>query len=149
MSYDDLRKGRFSNPGYIYSITTVTQNRSLYFLKIDIGRLVVCEMKRLHDEGEVRSIAWVLMPNHLHWLFQLGEQGDLAQVIKSFKARSARRVNKALGRKGTLWQRAYFDHAIRKEENIREIARYIISNPIRAGLVSNIGNYSLWDAVWL
>jgi len=149
MSYDELRKGRGSRPSQIYSTTTVTQNRLPCFLDISVGRLVVSEMRRLHAEDEVISIAWTLMPDHLHWLFQLGEQRGLAQVMKSFKARSARRVNEALNKTGALWQRAYYDHAIREDEDIRKIARYIISNPLRSGLVSDIGKYSLWDAMWL
>jgi len=70
-------------------------------------------------------------------------------VMKSFKTRSAKRINEALNRTGALWQRAYYDHAIREDEDIRKIARYIISNPLRSGLVSDIGKYSLWDAMWL
>jgi len=116
---------------------------------MSIGRIVVGEIKRLHDQDAILSIAWVLMPDHLHWLFQLGEKLDLAQAMKSFKARSARQVNLALKRRGALWQRAYYDHAIRKDEDVREVARYIIANPLRAGLVSEIGKYPLWDAIWL
>ena len=48
-----------------------------------------------------------------------------------------------------LWQTGYYDHAIRKDEDIQAIARYIVANPIRAGLVTKVGDYSHWDAVWL
>ena len=49
----------------------------------------------------------------------------------------------------SLWQRGYHDHAVRKEENIREIARYIVANPLRAGLVRSLKDYPYWNAVWL
>jgi hypothetical protein len=49
----------------------------------------------------------------------------------------------------TLWQPNYYDHAVRYDEDIKVIARYIVANPLRANLVENIGDYSLWDAVWL
>ena len=89
------------------------------------------------------------MPDHVHWLFQLGEAGTLSSVVKGFKARSAQRVNGYLDRQGALWQKGFYDHAVRKEEDIRGIARYIVANPLRAGLVENIGDYPLWDAIWL
>ena len=43
----------------------------------------------------------------------------------------------------------YYDHAIRKEEDIKGLAHYIIANPLRAGLVTNINDYPHWDAVWM
>ena len=89
------------------------------------------------------------MPDHLHWLVQLGEGGELATVMKLFKARSARAVNRTLGRSAPIWQRAYHDHALRHDENLRQAARYVVGNPWRAGRVSHIGDYPLWDAVWL
>jgi REP element-mobilizing transposase RayT len=65
------------------------------------------------------------------------------------KGRSSQRINKYLKRKGPVWSKAFHDHALRKEEDIVATARYIVSNPIRAGLVAHIGEYSLWDAVWI
>ena len=106
-------------------------------------------MRALHDEEAVDSFAWVVMPDHVHWLFQLGDQLDLSSTIKLFKARSAHRVNRFLHRQGSLWQKAFYDHALRQDEDMRDIARYIVSNPLRAGLVEHIGDYPLWDAVWL
>jgi len=89
------------------------------------------------------------MPDHLHWLFQLQERLTLAQAIKQLKARSALRINGLLGRQGPVWQRGDYDHAIRRDEDLRAVARYIIANPLRAGLVQQIGDYPLWDANWL
>lgn len=59
------------------------------------------------------------------------------------ECRSAR----AIGRQ--LWQANYHDHAMRNEEDLPSLARYIVANPLRAGLVARIGDYPLWDAVWL
>jgi len=149
MSYNELAKGRFSSENQIYYITTVTHGRVQFFSDFFIGRRVISEMRRLHDDNMVQTIAWVLMPDHLHWLFQLGEKHNLSTVIRLFKGRSARRVNEALKRQGPVWQKAYYDHAIRGYEDIREIARYMVANPLRSGLVEKIGEYPLWDAIWL
>ena len=150
MPYDNLRKGRYSEQQRAYFVTTVLAERERrYFDNFSCARCVVEEMRVLHEDVAVSSLAWVIMPDHIHWLFQLGDGVDLSTTIKRFKARSAHRVNDYLHRRGTLWQKAFYDHALRKDEDVRGIARYIVANPLRAGLVEHIGDYPLWDAIWL
>ncbi len=150
MPYDDLRKGRFSEAGRAYFVTTVLNARDkCYFYDFTCGRLVSRNFKRLHDEQAVNSIAWVVMPDHVHWLFQLQATASLSAVVKTFKARTAQDVNAYLDMHGALWQKCFYDHALREEEDLKDIARYIVANPLRAGLVEKIGDYSHWDAMWL
>ena len=147
--YNALRRGRWSEPGCCYMVTTVTAGRVPVFRDLFAGRAVVREMMRLQEDGLVASVAWVIMPDHLHWLLVLGDHGDLSRVVQLLKGRSGRRVNQLPGCKGNVWQRAFYDHAIRKDEDVRKLARYIVGNPLRAGLVKRIEEYPLWDAVWL
>ena len=103
----------------------------------------------MHEQGWLHSHAWVLMPDHLHWLFTLGDRADLSTTMNRFKSGSAlavRQQNRALTR---VWQTGFFDHGVRSDEDLRTIARYIVANPLRAGLCQNIGNYPWWDAEWL
>jgi REP element-mobilizing transposase RayT len=149
MPYGNLLKGRVSLSGQIYFVTTVTENRVAYFADFSLARTVIDEMRKLGREGFVQSLAWVLMPDHLHWLLQLGEGKELSKVLRLFKGRSARRINEALQRNGPVWQKAFYDHAVRKEEAIEEIVKYVIANPIRKGLASRIEDYPLWDSIYL
>jgi len=150
MSYDDLRKGRYSEQRQVYFVTSVLAERERrYFADFSCARCVVAEMRALHDDEAVSSLAWVVMPDHVHWLFQLGGDTNLSAAVKRFKACSARRVNGYLGRQGALWQKAFYDHALRRDEDVQSVARYIVANPLRAGLAENIGDYPLWDAIWL
>ncbi|MBW2739190.1 MAG: transposase [Deltaproteobacteria bacterium] len=144
-----LRKGRWSQPNRIYLVTTVTNARRPFFNDLFVGRLVVKEMRRLEYDGIANSLAWVLMPDHLHWLFGLTEKENLSQVIKLLKGRSSHKINQILKRSGYVWEKAFHDHALRKEEDIRQTARYVVANPLRAGLVENIYDYPLWDAIWM
>ena len=89
------------------------------------------------------------MPEHLHWLFQLGAGLSLSDVVRTLKARSAHRINKTLVRQGAVWQKAFHDHAIRREEDLRNHGHYWVTNPLRRGIVTEIGCYPLWDAVWI
>jgi len=143
-----LRHGRFSEPGRAYLLTAVVYQRSPLFSDWQLGRLVVAELKRVHDQKMVNSIAWVVMPDHLHWLVQL-EQGSLAQLMQTVKSRSTLTINRALNRQGAFWQSGYHDRALRDDEDLRPFARYIVANPLRAGLVKKVGDYPLWDACWL
>lgn len=144
-----LRKSRYSVCNRIYLITTVTSRRDPVFRDFRAGRIVVNEMRSLEVEGRADTLAWVLMPDHLHWLMQLGVGQTLARVIKILKGRSSRILNQNLKRKGAVWQSAYHDHAVRRDEDLNRLARYIVANPLRAGIVTSVGNYPLWDCVWL
>ena len=149
MSSIKLQKGRVSNEQFVYHVTFNTQGRIAWFEDFSSGRVVVRQMKTLHEQQTVNSFAWVVMPDHIHWLFQLNNTMSLSAVVKNVKATSALILNKKLHRKGSIWQRGFYDHALRDEEDYQQVARYIVANPLRAGLVKSIGDYALWDAVWL
>ncbi|SCZ36912.1 Transposase IS200 like [Pseudomonas sp. NFACC48-1] len=109
--------------------------------------MLVTEFKYAHDSGLVNSLAWVVMPDHFHWLLQLHD-GHLSRVIGATKARCTHRVNNMSKTSGPLWQSGFHDRAIRDNEELRPFADYIIDNPLRAGLVECIGDYPLWDTAW-
>ena len=140
-----LRRGRVSIPGQYYHVTCATVHRVPVFIDWPAGRPVVTALRAAADAGDAETLAYCLMPDHLHWLLRLG-QPTLARVVGNMKGRSswARRSPT-----GHLWQRGYYDHAIRTDENLRNVARYIVANPLRAGLVTHIGDYPLWDTIWL
>ena len=148
MTYNDLRKGRWSSPGHAYALTFVTHARQPLFAEFMLGRIVVSEMRALHRQGMVDSLAFVVMPDHVHWLVSL-DAGTLDSLMQSLKGRSARRINEARRAAGPVWQAGYHDHALRSDEDLRQQARYIVANPLRAGLTGALGDYPLWDAVWL
>ena len=136
-----MRRGRKSLHHQLYCIPTVTRDHHPLFTDNIAARLLVHELRSLHEQGYVISLAWVVMPDHLHWLIQLNERWSLTTVVKTLKARSALSINRHLCQHGSLWQRAYYDRAARKDEDVRQIARYIVANPLRAGLVRDIGDY--------
>lgn len=143
-----LRSGRFSRVGHIYLVTSIVQNRRPVFDDWRLGRLVVNEFRCAQQQEQALSLAWVVMPDHFHWLLEL-RHGSLAQLIKQVKARSALAVNKATHSGGSLWQQGFHDKAVRREDDLLGLARYIVANPLRAGLVKRVGDYPLWDAMWV
>lgn len=144
-----LRTGRVSEPGRAYLLTAVTLERKPVFNDWQLARLLIAEMHHAHKSKTVESLAWVVMPDHLHWLIELGDT-PVQALMQRLKSRSAIAINKASPKhKGRLWQKGFHDRALRREEDMQAIARYIVANPLRAGLVKRIGDYPLWDAIWL
>ncbi len=144
-----LRRGRHSELGQVYLVTAVTERRKAVFTDPLLARLLVREMRHLHNDRHLESLAWVVMPDHVHWLIELGS-APLPKVVQRFKSRSAIAINRITGETGArIWQRGFHDRALRQDEDLIDAARYIVANPLRAGLVERIGDYPWWDAIWL
>ncbi|WP_218569849.1 REP-associated tyrosine transposase [Pseudomonas sp. Hp2] len=147
--YSSLRRGRCSGPGRIYLLTTVAEGRVPLFADWRCAQAVAACLISKDTWIEARLLCWVLMPDHWHGLLELEGHASLARVMKRMKGRAAREVNRARGRGGAVWMEGFHDRAVRAEEDLRAIARYVIANPLRAGLVGSIGQYPYWDAIWL
>ena len=143
-----LRRGRRSERGRIYLVTTVAHERAPIFSDWNCAVACARVLHGIPSEAGAAQLAWVVMPDHVHWLFSL-EGNDLADAVRRFKSRAARAVNAARGGGGSVWQRGYHDHAVRRETDVKALARYVVANPIRAGLCERIGDYPFWDAVWV
>jgi putative transposase len=138
-----LRKGRFSQTGGIYHVVITTAGRQAIFTQLAPARKAILALKTSDELQRTHTLAFTLMPDHLHWLFNLGQDTELSKTIAAYKTFSARAIGKP------IWQRGYYDHALRQEEDVQTLARYIVANPQRAGLVDKIKDYPHWDAVWL
>lgn len=146
--YKTLRKGRYSCTGNLYFVTASTNNRHPYFTEFRHAHAAVRGFTATAVLKDSQLLCWVLMPDHVHWLLQLGNDKTLSSLIRHMKAAATRNI-RMVGVSEPIWQHGFYDHALRKEEDIHELARYIVANPIRAGLVNSVRHYSFWDAVWL
>jgi REP element-mobilizing transposase RayT len=138
-----LRKGRVSLPNHAYLVTIVTTSRKPVFASFTAARVAV---RCFHDKDVARhaqTLAFVVMPDHIHWLLQLEENGSLSETVRVYKAKVS------LILRQQIWQRGFHDRALRDEDDLRDIARYIIANPLRSGLAKHVGEYPHWDAIWL
>ena len=146
----ELRKGRVSIEHQVYLVTSVTCNRQQLFQDFSAGRKVVQALRYASDTGKAETLAYVVMPDHIHWLLSLGDNVALSRPVGAMKRHSALRINELNSLAGRcVWQQGFHDHALRSDESLPAVARYIIANPLRANLVDRIGDYPLWDAVWL
>jgi len=89
----------------------------------------------LHFDGDrYRLSAWVVMPNHLHFLAAPCYSYSLSKIMHSLKSYTAQEANKLLRRKGRFWFEDYFDRYIRNAKHFENAISYIENNPVRAGL---------------
>ena len=90
-------------------------------------------------------IAWVIMPNHVHVLFR--PMIRLDKIVRWLKVATASRANRILRRIGNeFWDREYFDHWVRSDEELTDIMEYIERNPVCAGLVKEPGDWP-WSSL--
>jgi REP element-mobilizing transposase RayT len=100
-----------------------------------------------HHDGQLYELdAFCIMSNHVHLLFTPLQKTDgsyhsLAAIMQSLKGYTVRRANQLLGRQGRFWQPESYDHIVRDREECDRIIRYILNNPVKAGLV---GEWSNW-----
>ncbi len=113
------------------------------FCSLVAVRKLINTLRQEQRLGRALTYAFVVMPDHLHWLFELGSERTLSEVVEDIKSASSRQIA------GLRWQPGFHDHGLRSEEAVKDLARYIVANPVRAGLVDNIGDYPHWDAIWM
>lgn len=145
--YKSLRQGRVSVPGQLYLLTTVTAYRRPLFRDADLARSLC---RCLHDPrcwGDAELLCWVLMPDHWHGLVRLGTSDGLGAVMNRFKSLTAKSIH--CTQSTLVWDRGFHDRALRRDEDMRSVARYIVCNPMRAGLVQTVLDYPYWNCVWL
>jgi len=93
------------------------------------------------DSVRYRLLAWVVMPNHVHVLFQPMEGWTMARIVTSWKSFTGRRLSSLLpalpGSNAVhrVWHREYWDRFIRDERHLNSAREYIHNNPVKAGLV--------------
>lgn len=100
----------------------------------EYGKIVDTAIKNIPIKYNAVSVdKYVIMPNHIHLLLQIhgGENGrampapTVSTVIQQMKGY----VTKCVG--FPVWQKLFYDHIIRGEEDYREIWEYIENNPLK------------------
>ncbi len=142
--HSQLRKGRHSIPGAYYSITLSTLNREPILANSEVVNIIFESFDWLEAEKRIVWLCLMVMSDHVHAVFQLGNTHSLSSVIKSFKNFSSKQINIYLERSGSLWQGAYYDHGIRQDESLDTIMQYCYENPVRQGLVCAARDYPYW-----
>jgi len=142
-----LKEYNYTEPGF-YFITICTQQRLCLFGKIIHGQMLLNKAGFLieqiwqdlpHKFPFIFQDNYVIMPNHIHGLIQIIDKTEhsISHIVQYFKSFSS--FQYILGVKqnnwehfpGKLWQRNYYEHIARNENNLEKIRQYILNNPIQ------------------
>jgi len=113
----------------------------------DIADLVAGAL-RYFDTQRYQLRAWVVMPNHVHVIVWPMPNHTLSGIVQSWKRYPAREANLVLGRAGqTFWQPEPFDRWIRNDTEYERSCRYVVNNPVKAGLCATSAEWR-WSSAW-
>ena len=141
--YSALRRGRVYEVGLYYHLVFSTQNREPFFTQFNAARVAVNALRFCDEHKWSKTSAFVIMPDHIHWLVQaIGKTPD--QLVSSVKRHIMKNTEPCVA-----WNTGYYDRGLRAEEELIDVARYIIANPKRAGIVSHVADYPHWDCEYL
>lgn len=141
IGYQALRRGRWSTPGYRYLVTFTTMRRAARFADPIAGQAVASAMANPDAWAGAELAAWVLMPDHAHVVLALSAKSELSGVVKCAKARMAMACNRAVCTTGSVWAKGFHDRGLRTDAEWRAAVRYVLFNPVRAGMVVAPENY--------
>ena len=139
-----LRLPEFSYTGpHRYFLTGCARKRLPVLADAATGTLVVRQFLRVTSEQHFEAIAYCVMPDHFHALVQ-GTQADSAftSMVRCWKQATGHEWKQS-GHRDALWQAGYFDRILREHDATEAVVRYIVANPLRAGLVTDIRDYAL------
>lgn len=121
-------------------VTIVTHERREFFKDNRVADSTTKCLLDLREKQNFRLFSFCLMPDHLHALIGIGESGlTLGRICGDFKSLSTKAFWQFYT--GKMWQRQFFDHVIRNEQDFAETLKYIRLNPVRKGLV---GDWKEW-----
>jgi len=142
-----LPKQVYSNLNQIFSITICTNDRRQIFRNETWCKMILESLETGPFGKSTECFAYCLMPDHLH-LQIAPRDGNLIDLVNGWKSYTANLLRRH-GLKGGCWQRGFYDHALRKDEDIQTVAEYIVNNPVRAGLVRTWKKYPFLWHKWM
>ncbi|MFH0953880.1 MAG: transposase [Verrucomicrobiota bacterium] len=118
----------------VFFLTLCVAPRRAVFVTAECNQVLVGEIRRLQDEAMWGAYLYCLMTDHIHLVVSPGTEG-LPAAVRSLKGRFAAWWRQH-GDGYPLWQDGYFDHRLRSGESFTEKCRYVMMNPVRAGLAT-------------
>jgi len=125
----------YAQANWVTFITVCALRPAAPFVAVGFNQDLIETLRTCQSQDSCLVFTYCLMPDHLHFL--VCPQVDGASVLtftERFKGRVTP-VARRHGWRGRLWQERYYDHIVRKDEDLRQIAIYILNNPVRKGLV--------------
>ena len=125
---------------FCYSLTICTCTRQNAFDEGSLAEWAIEQLLRTAAANAFDVLAYCVMPDHVHLLVQgRADDASLLRFVKAWKQQTGFEYSRRRGKR--LWQVGFYDHIMRSEEDVLKHAKYIVGNPVRAGLTKTVGEY--------
>ena len=127
----------YSDPNYVFFLTICARHLSSPFSNTNLADQIVSSIHFVRRDKGVSIFCYCLMPDHLHIVTSPSAgSGNISEIMRAFKSFTTN-IGWKNGIEGKLWQKSFYDHIIRKDEDLNAICQYILANPVRKRLVTN------------
>lgn len=128
---------------YTYFLTFCTKHRAAVFTRGDLVLQVLTQFLQIAAATQMKQIAYIFMPDHVHLMVRgMTDASDLCDYAKRVKQKAGFEYRQRTGKR--LWQPSFYDHVLRGDEGEASIIRYMVLNPVAAGLVRDPADYPFW-----
>ncbi|TVR75607.1 MAG: transposase [Sphaerobacteraceae bacterium] len=135
-----LSRSHYAAPGRIIHLTISTHDRRSVFTDSTFTEQCLDVLNRTTESNSFEVMAYCFMPDHLHLLLENSSGEELGALVRRFKSWTTR-IAWEHGWHGKLWQRSYYDHVLRENEDVNRFIRYILGNPVQHGIVETWTDY--------
>jgi len=135
---------RYYVPNAIYFIVAVTKDRRRLFADSAHVDLLFTVVREVRQRKSFDLLAYSIIPDHANLLLKPTDEANISRIMLSIQRSFTLRFKKLHGITNSLslWQRRFWDHIIRNEEDLRRHLDYIHYNPVKHGLVSLPEDYA-------
>lgn len=131
---------------YFFTVTLINRHSNTLIQHIDLLRESVKAIRQSHP---FEIIAWVVLPEHLHAVWQLPiDDSDYSGRWRAIKSHFVRGLKKHGGPvvmredgSALIWQRRFWEHTIKNEDDLRRCVDYCYINPVKHGLVTTVKDW--------
>ena len=132
-------KDIYSHDGTIVHVIIGTSDKKPYFSDSNLAEKFCDILTDVSREKDVKVYAYCIMPDHIHLLLEASKGIGIIEFVKQIKGRFSTLCRKS--GKIVHLQRSFYDHILRRDEDVYNVAKYIIGNPVRAGIEKAYGKY--------
>ena len=121
-------------------VTIATKWKQPIFSHQSLAENFMVLLRRVCKENNIPLYAYCIMADHAHFLLSASETKGIIDFVREIKSHSTKLAWQH-GYRGTIWQRSFYDHFLRRDEDCMLVANYIVHNPVRDGIVEHWEDY--------
>lgn len=141
-------RDRFPDAGVIFHLGLFTERRTLHLKPFAVARAVARALRRADEDQYTETLAWVVLPDQVQWLFVLRDFTTLSRPVREVKASSEREIAPMIEPYGPIWQPAFAETRIKDLEAAERLALDVVLTRAGSKPAGDPGAWSHWDAIW-